>query len=175
MEGFLLGPGGEDITLPDQVAPRGRKASSTRKIKPQTSNVSVNHIPSIPVPHGLEYPLGSRMHLGVVHRRLEARGRPFPRSPRSRSRVNLPVIRPLTRGPQGQPSPLRTPHGRPGVQGIFSTSRGQAPHGWPIVHHSMATGLPDPTGLLHGAFGLPIPFPVPLCHIGRGREGSEQC
>ena len=34
-----LGPGGEDITWPDQVAPRGRKASSTRGIKPQTSNV----------------------------------------------------------------------------------------------------------------------------------------
>ena len=33
-----LGPGGEDITWPDQVAPRGRKASSTRKHKPQTSN-----------------------------------------------------------------------------------------------------------------------------------------
>ena len=38
MEGPPLGPGGEDITWPDQVAPRGRKASSTRKIKPQTSN-----------------------------------------------------------------------------------------------------------------------------------------
>ena len=36
MEGPPLGPGGEDITWPDQVAPRGRKASSTRKIKPQT-------------------------------------------------------------------------------------------------------------------------------------------
>ena len=34
-----LGPSGEDITWPDQVAPRGRKASSTRKIKPQTSNL----------------------------------------------------------------------------------------------------------------------------------------
>ena len=40
MEGPPLGPGGEDITWPDQVAPRGRKASSTRKIKPQTSNHS---------------------------------------------------------------------------------------------------------------------------------------
>ena len=39
MEGLPLGPGGEDITWPDQVAPRGRKASSTRKIKPQTSNL----------------------------------------------------------------------------------------------------------------------------------------
>ena len=40
MEGPPLGPGGEDITWPDQVAPCGRKASSTRKIKPQTSNLS---------------------------------------------------------------------------------------------------------------------------------------
>ena len=40
MEGPRLGPGGEDITWPDQVAPRGRKASSTRNIKPQTSNLS---------------------------------------------------------------------------------------------------------------------------------------
>ena len=40
MEGPPLGPGGEDITWPDQVAPRGRKASSTRKIKPQTSNLN---------------------------------------------------------------------------------------------------------------------------------------
>ena len=38
LEGPPLGPGGEDITWPDQVAPRGRKASSTRKSKPQTSN-----------------------------------------------------------------------------------------------------------------------------------------
>ena len=39
MEGPPLGPGGEDITWPDQVAPRGRRVSSTRKIKPQTSNL----------------------------------------------------------------------------------------------------------------------------------------
>ena len=38
MEGPPLGPGGDDITWPDQVTPRGRKASSTRKIEPQTSN-----------------------------------------------------------------------------------------------------------------------------------------
>ena len=38
MEGPPLGPGGEDITWPNQVAPRGQNASSTRKIKPQTSN-----------------------------------------------------------------------------------------------------------------------------------------
>ena len=44
MEGPPLGPGGEDITWPDQVAPRGRKASSTRKIKPQTSNLIVVYL-----------------------------------------------------------------------------------------------------------------------------------
>ena len=32
-------PGGEDITWPDQVVPRSRKASSTREIKTQTSNL----------------------------------------------------------------------------------------------------------------------------------------
>ena len=52
----------------------------------------------------------------------------------------------LTQAPQGQPSPLQTPHGRPGVQPIFPASRGQAPHGWPMVHHSMATGFPIPRG-----------------------------
>ena len=38
MKGPPLGPVGEDITWPHQVAPRGRKASSTRKMKPQTLN-----------------------------------------------------------------------------------------------------------------------------------------
>ena len=42
LEGPPLGPDGEDITWPDQVAPRGRKASSTRKITPQTSNQIVD-------------------------------------------------------------------------------------------------------------------------------------
>ena len=53
MEGPPLGPGGEDITWPDQVAPRGRKASSTRKIKPQTS--------ILPTPHQVQ--LTQAMHL----------------------------------------------------------------------------------------------------------------
>ena len=39
MKGPPLGPGGEAIIWPDQVAPRGQKASSTRKIKLQTSNL----------------------------------------------------------------------------------------------------------------------------------------
>ena len=118
----------------------------------------VNNIPPLPTPHGMEYPLGFRMHLGVVHPRLEARGRHFPRSPRSCSRLNLRVLRSLTRGPQGQPPPLRTPHGRPGVQGIFPTSRGQAPHGWPMVHHSMATGIPISRGC---CLALSVSHPIP--------------
>ena len=106
------------------------------------------------------------MHLVFVHPRLEARGRPFPRSPWSRSRVNLRVLRPLTRGSQGQPSPLRTPHGRPGVQGIFPTSRGQAPHGRPTVHHSMATGFPIPWSCCLALLAsLPFPCPLPRCLI----------
>ena len=39
MKGPPLGPGGEDITWPDQVAPRGRRTPSTRNVKPQTSNL----------------------------------------------------------------------------------------------------------------------------------------
>ena len=129
-------------------------------------SIALNHIPPLPIPHGLEYPLGSRMHLVFVHPRLEAWGRPFPRSPWSRSCVNIRVLGPLTQGPQGQPPPLRTPHGRPVLQGIFPTSRGQAPHGWPMVHHSMATGFPIPRGCcLALSVSHPIPCPVLLCHI----------
>ena len=40
MKGHPLGPGGEDITWPDQVAPRGRKVSSTQNVKPQITNLS---------------------------------------------------------------------------------------------------------------------------------------
>ena len=47
MRGPPLGPSGEDITWPDQVAPRGRKTSSTRKIKPQTSNLVMRNHPSM--------------------------------------------------------------------------------------------------------------------------------
>ena len=39
LEGPPLGPVWEDSTWPDQGAPWGRKASSTREIKPQISNV----------------------------------------------------------------------------------------------------------------------------------------
>ena len=40
MKGLPLGPGGEDITWPDQVAPGSRMASSSRKIKLRTFNVT---------------------------------------------------------------------------------------------------------------------------------------
>ena len=121
-------------------------------------SIALNHIPPLPIPHGLEYPLGTPMHLCVVHPRLEARGRPFRRSPGSCSRVNPRVLRPLTQGPQGQPSPLRRPHGRPGVQGIFLTSRGQAPHDWPMVHHSIATAFPIPRGCCSEIFCFTSPL-----------------
>ena len=44
MEGPPLGPGGEDITWPDQVAPRSRKASSSRSFKPPTSNLHFSEL-----------------------------------------------------------------------------------------------------------------------------------
>ena len=67
MEGPPLGPGGEDITWPDQVAPRGRKASSTRKIKPQTSNLNV--VPWHPSPRGP--PPIANVEPQVLHRLLQ--------------------------------------------------------------------------------------------------------
>ena len=49
-----LGPGGEDITWPDQVAPQGRRTSSTRNLKPQTSNLFTEppHIVQCSSEHG---------------------------------------------------------------------------------------------------------------------------
>ena len=54
MEVPPLGPGGEDITWPNQVAPRGRKASSTRKIKPQTSSLKVQRPLTPDTAHGVQ-------------------------------------------------------------------------------------------------------------------------
>ena len=47
MKGPPPGPGGEDITWPNQVAPRGRKVSSTSKVKPQTSNLKPRRLGSL--------------------------------------------------------------------------------------------------------------------------------
>ena len=107
--------------------------------------------------------------------------RPLPRSPRSRSRVNLRVLGPLTREPEGQRSSLRTPHSPPGVQGIFLTSRGQAPDGWPMVHQSMATSFPIPRGCclaLSAILPCSVSFanphcPVPLCLIPSQAQSSR--
>ena len=71
----------------------------------QRRSIALNRIPPLPIPHRTEYPLSSRMHLVDIHPRLEAKGRPFPCSPGLCSCVNLRVLKSLTRGPQGQPSP----------------------------------------------------------------------
>ena len=75
MEGPPLGPGGEDITWPDQVAPRGQKASSTRKIKRQASNllfdaslhVAQHECPPLAIPDGRSPPLQRKPRLGAPH------------------------------------------------------------------------------------------------------------
>ena len=41
MKGPQLDSSGEDITLPDQVAPGGQRAPSTRNLKPQNSNLLI--------------------------------------------------------------------------------------------------------------------------------------
>ena len=78
MEGPPLGPGGEDITWPDQVAPRGRKASSTRKIKHQTSNLRRPPFPAARPLGGLPGPAGAGVGLcgvcGVFAVRAVVRG-----------------------------------------------------------------------------------------------------
>ena len=130
--------------------------------------LSFNNFPPLFIPHGLEYPLGFRMHLDVVHLLLEARGRPFPRSPRSRSRVNLRVLRPLTRKTSGS-NLTHADTSRP------SWSSGHFPDfllpGSPwLAHGSPLHGnwFPNPTGLLFGAFVLPShpmsrsPMPLPV-------------
>ena len=61
MKGPPLGPGGEDITWPDQVAPRCRKASGTRKIKPQTSNQATSQITGVFERKRVEVPFIGRM------------------------------------------------------------------------------------------------------------------
>ena len=132
----------------------------------QQRSIPLNHIPPLPIPHALEYPFGCRMNLVVVHPGVEARGQPFPQSAQFCSCVNLCVLRRLTQESHGQPGPLQTPHGRPRVQGIFPTSSGRVPHGWPMVHRPMATGLPIPQGCY---FALSVvqfsPFPFATsCH-----------
>ena len=55
----------------------------------QQRSIALNHNRPLCIPHGLDYPLGSRMYLVVVHPRLVARGATLSRFP--------PV--PLTREP----------------------------------------------------------------------------
>ena len=50
--------------------------------------------------------------------------------------------------------------------GHFPDFPWSGPHGWPMVHHSMATGFPIPWGCrLALPASLPIPCPIPLCLI----------
>ena len=51
---------------------------------PQQRSIALDPIPQLPIPHGLEYTLGSWMHLVVVLRRLEATISTFPRVPLTR-------------------------------------------------------------------------------------------
>ena len=65
MKGPPLGPGGEDITWPDQVAPQGRRTPSTQKHKPQTSNHNTHPQPPLAVPSPTIPPPGPKHQLGT--------------------------------------------------------------------------------------------------------------
>ena len=98
MEGPPLGPGGEDITWPDQVAPRGRKASSTRKIKPQTSNL--HHLTR---PPAATTPPASSVQTSTTRRSDPAQKARPPHTPSSRQ--HRPPRSPQTgRGTPSKPS-----------------------------------------------------------------------
>ena len=76
MEGPPLGPGGEDITWPDQVAPRGRKASSTRKIKTQTSNLHLRLPVGFACIHQWTFPPGVKA--GLLQNAMQRHGSSSP-------------------------------------------------------------------------------------------------
>ena len=177
MEGPPLGPGGEDIPWPAQVAPLGRKASSTRKIKHQTSNMKRAHHPS-PVTGPLPASCGPPTPRGCC-------AAPFRRS----SRVYTPPSRqqPLARAlwilihpgtvscaqhwslpSRPRPSPLRRV---PSPTSVFS----------PSCVFPVSLGLSrDPS---HTPFSAPSPYPSIPCFyptgppatLWRGPTGSASC
>ena len=120
MEGPPLGPGGEDITWPDQVDPRGRKACSTRKIKSQTSNL----IPLVVIPQ-LSHPYTSTTRgrasapwrSGTVSQsRSQGRAPPaLALAPLAASVPAAPAPRPAPPPPRQRPSAPAPPSARGGA------------------------------------------------------------
>ena len=114
--------------------------------------------------------------VGVPTRLPDALGcRPFTAGGQGATLSIFPLL-PLTREPTctqaidpGIARSTLTPADTSGPSrssGHIPTSGGQVPHGWPMVHHSMATGFPIPRGCcLALSVSLPIPCPIPLCHI----------
>ena len=124
MKGPPLGPGGEAITWPNQVAPRGRRAHSTRNVKPQTSNLQ----PRFPPPPAS--PLARRV---------------VPRAGGAAGWLGVPYVR--TRSTRPQLS------GGPGVRGrggrqpgsLFSGSEGNSIALRAPVSRAAGVGLPGGT------------------------------
>ena len=124
-------------------------------------SIALNHIPPLPIPHGLEYPLGSRMYLFFGPSAAGGLGATVSTFPR--------VL--LTREPTctqaidlGASDSTRTPADTSGP----SRSSGHFPNfPWPgcpwLAHGSPLHGdwFSNPTGLLLGAFGLPPRSPLP--------------
>ena len=146
------------------TAPAGGFPVDSRR---RQGSIALNLIPPLPITHGLEYPLGSRMYLIVVHPRLEARGRPFPRSPRSRSCVNIRVLRPLTRGPQGRPPSLGTPPALPELRAFSELPVAR----FPMAGRWLSTPWQS-VSQSHGAVAWRLLPPILVCAAGTALRTS---
>ena len=80
----------------------------------------------------------------------------FPQVPLTREPTCTQAIDPGTSGSTLTPTDTSRPSRS---SGLFPTSRGQAPHGWAMVHHSMATGSPIPRGCC-SVFSATPPTPL---------------
>ena len=147
-------------------APAGGFPVDSRR---QQRSIALSDIPPLPIIYGLEYLIGSRMYLVVVHPRLDARGRPLPRFPTSRSGVNVRVLRLLTAGPH----PCGHLKAVPGFRAISCLPVATFPMvgarfltPWPLVSdsHGNLTWRFRPNFPCSALFATPrCPFPV--CHI----------
>ena len=98
----------------------------------------------------------------------------FPQVPLTREPTCTQALDPRTSGSTLTPADTSRPIG---AQGFLPTSRGQAPHGWPMVHHSMATGFPiqrsccsvfsaSPRPLFRNPATSPSASPHSVTHLG---------
>ena len=94
----------------------------------------------------------------------------FPQVPLTREPTSTQAIDPGTSGSTLTPAATSRPSRS---LGHFLTSRGQAPHGRLMVHHSMATGFPIPRGCClapSAIFPCSVSFATARCPVPSSRH-----